>query len=486
MKKPYLALIILTLLCSLILACTLHLGKAQSGTSVGEITSDTTWTEANSPYTLTGNVLVNSGIILIIQAGATVNLGSYCLEVNGTMQAIGTSASLITFSGSNGGYISFTQFSTDWNDSSGVGCIIKNSVLSCALNINSSPSISGDTVYGEIDVANEPPVTAAPSISSCIIEGGLVTDGGGNITCNTIVDQGITLKSEDVSISGNTISGCDIGIYTYTVQGGYGCSVIQNNLVVNDTYGFESSGWTSIVSAIQNNTITDNTYGLYFGSITGDSSLVINNNIYGNTNYNLDNQNPGKINATNNWWGTTDSQTISMTIYDYSDNDNSGIVTYSPFSTGPNLEAPTYITASASAGGSITPSGIISLPYGASQTFTITPNTGYQVANVIVNESSVGSVNSYTIQDINGATTISTTFTPNPTPTPTPSTTNNPTPKPTSTTSPNTNNTNSPTPSPTPNIPEFPALMTIATLMITVTSAIAVLVAIRKTELSKK
>jgi len=46
------------------------------------------------------------------------------------------------------------------------------------------------------------------------------------------------------------------------------------------------------------------------------------------------------------------------------------------------------ITTLTGSGGSISPSGIITVNYGESKTFTITPDTGYVIANVIVDASS--------------------------------------------------------------------------------------------------
>lgn len=43
-----------------------------------------------------------------------------------------------------------------------------------------------------------------------------------------------------------------------------------------------------------------------------------------------------------------------------------------------------YITASASAGGTISPSGTVSVEYGASQTFTASPNSGYRLSHWVV------------------------------------------------------------------------------------------------------
>ena len=68
------------------------------------------------------------------------------------------------------------------------------------------------------------------------------------------------------------------------------------------------------------------------------------------------------------------------------------------------------ITASASAGGTITPSGTVNVNYGDSKTFTITPNSGYKISNVKVDGGSVGSVSSYPFQNIISSHTIEATF----------------------------------------------------------------------------
>ena len=70
------------------------------------------------------------------------------------------------------------------------------------------------------------------------------------------------------------------------------------------------------------------------------------------------------------------------------------------------------IMASTSQGGKITPSGTIIVDKGENQTFTITPNIGYHIENVLINSTNVGSVTSYTITNITGDTTVFASFTP--------------------------------------------------------------------------
>ena len=76
------------------------------------------------------------------------------------------------------------------------------------------------------------------------------------------------------------------------------------------------------------------------------------------------------------------------------------------------FEADTFtITASAGANGGISPSGTVSVLYGGSQVFTMTPNANYQVADVLVDGSSVGAVTTYTFTNVQADHTISVSYT---------------------------------------------------------------------------
>jgi len=68
------------------------------------------------------------------------------------------------------------------------------------------------------------------------------------------------------------------------------------------------------------------------------------------------------------------------------------------------------ITASAGPNGSISPSGSVTVNQGSNKSFTITPDTGYSINDVLVDGSSVGAVSSYTFTNITQNHTISATF----------------------------------------------------------------------------
>lgn len=72
--------------------------------------------------------------------------------------------------------------------------------------------------------------------------------------------------------------------------------------------------------------------------------------------------------------------------------------------------APYTITATAGANGTITPDGATSVDCGADQTFTITANVGYQIADVLIDGVSVGAVTTYTFTEVSAEHTISASF----------------------------------------------------------------------------
>ena len=68
------------------------------------------------------------------------------------------------------------------------------------------------------------------------------------------------------------------------------------------------------------------------------------------------------------------------------------------------------IKATAGTGGSISPSGNVSVRGGRDQTFTITPDKGYTVSNVKIDGKSIGAVKSYTFENVRRTHTIEVSF----------------------------------------------------------------------------
>lgn len=69
------------------------------------------------------------------------------------------------------------------------------------------------------------------------------------------------------------------------------------------------------------------------------------------------------------------------------------------------------IKATAGAGGSISPSGNVSVREGRDRTFTITPDKGYAISNVKIDGKSIGAVKSYTFENVRRTHTIEVIFT---------------------------------------------------------------------------
>ena len=441
--KSQIGIFVITLLfCSFLFVCYSNLEIVQGSTSViGIINSDTVWTKINSPYNLEGNVLVNNDVTLTIDPGVTVNLNTYYIQVNGTLYAKGNDSDPINL---NGGEIRFKNSSDDWVEQTGSGSIIEKVILHSTIIAieGTSPKISKN-IFDNSRISI--------SYSTSIVLNNTFLGSSGSL---------ISLSEANVTISGNTLMGGSEGI---SVSVGLfetnSFPLIEGNLIFENELGIVITCWSDELlysPIIRNNTIVKNIKGISFGIVMGGgvSPIIINNNICNNTQYNISTRYSDvfdlgmrdDFNATYNWWGTTEPLLINQKIYDFNDDFNFGTVNYVPFLNESNPNAPTIptfiISASGGSGGSVSPSGSVSVVYGESQAFAIVASADYHIVDVLVNGNSVGAVSSYTFNNIQTTNTISATFAPNPTPSP------SPTPTPTAT----------PTATPTPN-PEEPLML---------------------------
>src|SRR5207245_1645149 len=74
------------------------------------------------------------------------------------------------------------------------------------------------------------------------------------------------------------------------------------------------------------------------------------------------------------------------------------------------INGPFTLTASAGANGSISPSGAVPVSCGANQSYTITPDACYHVADVLVDGVSAGAVTSFTFSNVTANHTIAASF----------------------------------------------------------------------------
>ncbi len=380
-KSFSLLLIIVLAVSSLTLIfASIPFGTAQSGTNVSYIIgSDTTWTQANSPYNFTGNVLVNNGVTLTIESGATVNLNSYYLEVNGSLMiqqgvtinmgtsyayiqvngildAIGTSTNPIYINGALGFLTNFgpTTYPSITFAQTSKESIIENSIINLTdIIAHNSVKFSGNTMgtgggmifYGgspvitNNDIASEVDFSGgSPTFSNNRIEQGfIVLNEYGNNGINATITDNVISDAKTGALAGIELGA--LGAPGNVITGTNGQVIIERNLITNSFDGIDI-GIPNIPSGsiIQDNTIVNNSVGisvtnLYTPTITG-------NNIYNNSyNMQLSGQASDNIDATYNWWGTTDQQAINQTIYDFKDDFNLGTVNFVPFLTAPNPEA---------------------------------------------------------------------------------------------------------------------------------------------------
>jgi hypothetical protein len=195
----------------------------------GIIGSDTVWTQANSPYFFSGNVLVDNGITLTIEAGVTVNIDEYYLMVNGTLRGQGTETEKIQF---NGGEIIFTQYSNGWNEQASFGCIIENANLTTSIssdvplkltNVNANAPISavGSSIVSYSSLTAELSVGNSSIVSHCSLSAETSVGDLSTVTDNTITEDVVTgslstiantningsVFSRSSSIVNNTITG---------------------------------------------------------------------------------------------------------------------------------------------------------------------------------------------------------------------------------------------------------------------------------------
>ena len=152
-----------------------------------------------------------------------------------------------------------------------------------------------------------------------------------NITNNHagIHDEEWWGTNDGANITENIISNNRFGIEFHFFAGG-SLYAISKNVIINNYDAISIGAVFPEMGAggsgdINNNTITKNTNAIV---ISDDLDLRMNfNNIFNNNNYSVWQSSVtsvSNINASYNWWGTTNTVLISQSIYDFYDDFNLG------------------------------------------------------------------------------------------------------------------------------------------------------------------
>jgi hypothetical protein len=264
-------------------------GFGQTNVS-GVISSNTTWSLISSPYIVTGNILVNEDVTLIIEPGVVVKFDSEkVMQIKGELIAQGTSSSKITFtsnafspSAGDWGNLQFFGESTDASYSDGSyssGSIMEYCIVEYGIGLSieeSSPLINYSEIrfnsgYG-INTYN-PNTTTLLWVTNCDIH-----DNSGGITAYNPYNTDYTVFSYNT-------------VYSNTPNGGinanYGCTFSYNTIKNNTHSNNNSAGGINVGgdNNIHHNIISGNTSNNGTGGmrVSAQSSDVYDNIIFNNT-----------------------------------------------------------------------------------------------------------------------------------------------------------------------------------------------------------
>ena len=267
--------------------------SAQTNVS-GALSSDTTWSLSNSPIILTGNVLVPNGVTLTIEAGVTVRINSEkYLKVQGSLIAIGTESSKITFTSNESSpakgdwdkiWLASTSTLFDGSDNYVSGTIFNHCIISYAdegLRLDDS---SFYLVNSEL-TENNKGINFRKVISSVIDNNNFNNNGSGTSTSAGTEDNGVGsftfTKFLNNTFKNNTGDGLSFGGYRNNANN----NLIKNNISINNGGNGFYFGWGDVVRGFADNTIEGNI--IYNNSGNGitvgrDSNIIKKNFIVNN------------------------------------------------------------------------------------------------------------------------------------------------------------------------------------------------------------
>lgn len=327
--------------------------KGSYATNVqGLILGNITWTKANSPYIVTGDIDIDTNASLTIEPGVRVQFsGNYTIYVDGKINAVGTDADSIIFT-SGRSNPNYQDWNTIWirrvnQDDTFKFNKCHFSYAARALHIGGmAVQVTNSTFdHNNTGIHN---YTASIATSYTYCDHNAFLDNW-----YSIFNQGTyTIVSNCVIMRNSNSFGANVVTGNYICYNDYGVDaspILYNNTIMYNNYaGVKNAGGSGFAITynridsnkigianlynavtVEHNSIKGNETGVVVTN-TGAASLLRYNCIEQNTKYDCYNQTPDMIYVSNNYWGYTDSTQIMPKIFDYYTDFSKGKVVLSP------------------------------------------------------------------------------------------------------------------------------------------------------------
>ena len=275
-------------LLAMLLFSVVSAGTHGSETSDSQNRNDTiiVW---DTDQTLTEDLTITEGHVLVIEPGVTIKFGDYVtLQINGTIKAIGTRDDMIGFwpiSSTNLYFIELNPNNNHDRNTFQFCNFIHTGYIDCN---GGDLSISDNVFINLYDGIRYESECASYNIRNNSINSDLdgicigAFSGKGTVINNTIHGSGrgfgiVCGQDSDGLVKDNVLVNCGIAI---SLQ--YSNATVIDNVISNNIWGM---GWKGGAPLIANNTITDSEIGLLADS---SNASIVNNTISNSTKYGMD------------------------------------------------------------------------------------------------------------------------------------------------------------------------------------------------------